>query len=123
MDNNGFASCDVTVEKRSIGRGGCAAQVGLVRVELRRRVISAFDEIRDLGHLGRECLKLINKLTREEVARFPALTPEAGWQPTDLEDLVGKFLTERLEKVTTNLLALATDDASVGRLLRKSIRY
>ncbi|MFC4005534.1 hypothetical protein ACFS2C_23280 [Prauserella oleivorans] len=94
-----------------------------MRVELRRRVISAFDEIRDLGHLGRECLKLINKLTREEVARFPALTPEAGWQPTDLEDLVGKFLTERLEKVTTNLLALATDDASVGRLLRKSIRY
>jgi hypothetical protein len=90
---------------------------------LRRWAISAFDELRDLGHLGREFLKLINKLTREEVARFPALTPEGGWQPADLEDLVGKFLAERLQKVTANLLALADDDDSVGRLLRKSIRH
>ncbi|MFD2415412.1 hypothetical protein [Amycolatopsis pigmentata] len=66
---------------------------------------------------------MINKLAREEVARFPALTPEGGWQPADLEDMVGKFLAERLEKVTPNLLALASDDASVGRLLRKSIRH
>nr|WP_157528566.1 hypothetical protein [Kibdelosporangium sp. MJ126-NF4] len=66
---------------------------------------------------------MINKLIREEVARFPALTPKSGWQAADLEDLLGKFLTERLEKVTANLLALASDDASVGRLLRKSIRY
>ncbi|GLY71087.1 hypothetical protein Atai01_77060 [Amycolatopsis taiwanensis] len=49
--------------------------------------------------------------------------PESGWQQADLEDLVGKFLTERLEKVTANFLALASDDASMGRLLRKSIRY
>jgi hypothetical protein len=90
---------------------------------LRRWTICAFDELRDLGQLGRECLKLINKLTREEVERFPALTPEGGWQPADLEDLVGEFLTKRLQKVTANLLALADDDDSVGRLLRKSIRH
>ncbi|MGH3630711.1 MAG: hypothetical protein ACRDRL_25125 [Sciscionella sp.] len=40
-----------------------------------------------------------------------------------MEDLVGKFLAERLQKVTANLLALADDDDSVGRLLRKSIRH
>lgn len=72
--------------------------------------------------MGAECLALISKLVREEVSRFPVLTPAAGWQPADQDDLVGEFLAERLEKVTANLLALATDDAAVGRLLRKSIR-
>ncbi len=90
--------------------------------DLRRWVISAFEELQAFGYLGTECLALISKLVREEVSRFPALTPAAGWQPADQEDLVGEFLAERLEKVTANLLALAADNASVGRLLRKSIR-
>lgn len=85
--------------------------------------ISTFDELHDLGHLGPECLFLINKLIREEVRRLPALTPPAGWQQADREDLLGEFLADRLEKVTANLLAQATDDNSVGRLLRKSTRH
>jgi hypothetical protein len=85
-------------------------------------VISAFGELRDLRRLDREGLKLIDKLVRGEVRRFPVLTPTGGWQPADLEDLVSGFLVDRLEKVTANLLALASDDASMGRLLRRSIR-
>ena len=84
--------------------------------------MSEFEELRDGGCLGRQCLTLIDKLIREEVRRFPALTPVGGWKPVDREDMLGKFLGDRLEKVTAKLLALATDDASVGRLLRKSIR-
>ncbi|WP_274567713.1 hypothetical protein [Streptomyces spiramyceticus] len=53
---------------------------------------------------------------------MPVLAPPAGWQEADLEDLLGGFLVDRLQPVTANLLALATDDDSVGRLLRKSIR-
>lgn len=65
---------------------------------------------------------MISKLVREEAARFPALTPPGGWQEADREDLVGDFLDQRIEAVTANLLALATDDGSMGQLLRKSIR-
>lgn len=93
------------------------------RSEWREVIISAFDELRALGHLGNECLTLIKNLVSEEARRFPVLTPEGGWQRVDLEDLVGDFLCDRLTKVTASLLALATDDASMGRLLRMSIRY
>ncbi|MFF3565734.1 hypothetical protein ACFYXS_37475 [Streptomyces sp. NPDC002574] len=66
---------------------------------------------------------MINKLIREEVRRFPVLTPPGGWQSDTLDDLLGDFLTDRLEKVTANLLALASSDDSVAKLLRKSIRH
>lgn len=84
--------------------------------------ISAFDELHDLEYLGPACLALINKLIREEARRLPVLAPPAGWQKADLEDLLGEFLADRLKPVTANLLALATDDDSVGKLLRTSIR-
>lgn len=54
--------------------------------------------------------------------RFPDLIPSAGWQPADYEDTVQEFLADRIEAVTANLLALATDDDSMGKLLRRSIR-
>jgi hypothetical protein len=66
---------------------------------------------------------LIYKLIREEVRRLPVLSPAAGWQEADLEDLLGDFLADRIEPVTANLLAQAKNDDSVGKLLRTSIRY
>jgi hypothetical protein len=66
---------------------------------------------------------LIDGLVREEARRFPALAPGGGWRQADLEDLLGDFLADRVEAVTANLMALAHDDASMGRLLRKSIRH
>ncbi|MFD8814005.1 hypothetical protein ACFV23_21535 [Streptomyces sp. NPDC059627] len=66
---------------------------------------------------------MIYKLIREEVRRLPVLTPAAGWQEADLEDLLGDFLVERIEPVTANLLAQAKNDNSVGKLLRTSIRH
>ena len=93
-----------------VGRGGGCA-------------ISTFDEFRELGCVGVKCLGLIQKLIREEVRRFPALAPTVGWRAADLEDVVGEFLADRLEKVTATLMAQAVDDASMGRLLRRSIRH
>ena len=66
---------------------------------------------------------MITRLIREEARRFPVLAPRGGWQPADLDDLLGDFIVERIKKVTANLLTLAVDDASMGRLLRKSIRH
>jgi hypothetical protein len=66
---------------------------------------------------------LIQKLVREEVRRFPSLAKTGGWQAADLEDVVGEFLVDRLEGLTATLMAQAVDDASMGRLLRRSIRH
>lgn len=85
--------------------------------------ISVFDELHDLEYFGPTCLALINKVIREEARRLPVLAPPTGWQEADLEDLLGEFLADRLMPVTANLLALATDDDSVGKLLRTSIRH
>ncbi|MFD7091021.1 hypothetical protein ACFV94_24935 [Streptomyces sp. NPDC059896] len=65
---------------------------------------------------------MVYKLLKEEARRFPVLAPTAGWQSADWEDLLGDFLEERAEAVTSNLQSLAIDDASMGRLLRRSIR-
>lgn len=51
------------------------------------------------------------------------LTPTDEWQDADLEDLHGEFIADRIQAVTTMLLAQASDEASMGRLLRKSIKY
>lgn len=59
----------------------------------------------------------------EEARRFPVLAPRSGWQDADLEDLRGEFVADRLRAVTVMLLAQAGDEASMGRLLRKSIRH
>ncbi|GAA4023992.1 hypothetical protein GCM10022247_55520 [Allokutzneria multivorans] len=84
--------------------------------------MSAYDEIREHRRFGPLCLALTLRLLSEEVRRFPALTPEQGWQPAELEDLLGEFLVDRIKPVTANLLALATDEDSLGKLLRTSIR-
>jgi hypothetical protein len=66
---------------------------------------------------------LIFQFVREEAHRFPVLAPRSGWQDADLEDLCGGFLADRIQQVTVMLLAQAGDEESMGRLLRKSIRY
>jgi hypothetical protein len=86
-------------------------------------LISAFGELRAQGYLGIECLALIFQFVREEAHRFPVLAPRSGWQDADLEDLCGEFLADRIQQVTVMLLAQAGDEASMGRLLRKSIRH
>lgn len=99
---------------------------GLLGVRFAHRgevpAISVFDELHELGCFGPACLTLTGTLVRQEVQRFPVLGPLAGWQQADEEDLLSEFLADRLQAVTANLLALATDDGSVGRLLRTSIR-
>ena len=85
-------------------------------------MITAFAELQRLGQLGPECLRLVQGLMSEEMRRFPALEPAAGWQPADVEDLVQAFLEQRFTALTTTLLTTARNDESMGRLLRRSIR-
>jgi len=66
---------------------------------------------------------LICYLVREEACRFPVLMPGDTWQQADLEDLLGGFLADRVHAVTAMLLAQAGSEASMGRLLRRSIRH
>lgn len=60
---------------------------------------------------------------REEARRFPSLAPAGGWCQDHLDDLTSDFLADRIGPVTTMLVAQAGDDASVGKLLRRSIRH
>jgi hypothetical protein len=68
-------------------------------------------------------MKLIYHLVREESCRFPVLMPGEQWQQADWEDLLGGFLADRVQAVTAMLLAQAGGEASMGRLLRRSIRH
>ncbi|MGV0698969.1 hypothetical protein [Mycolicibacter sinensis] len=79
-------------------------------------VISTFDELQHAGHLGKECLALIEKLLREELRRFRPLTH------LESEDVVQDFLVDRIKPLTASLLSQATDDDSLAKLLRISIR-
>ncbi|UVS80552.1 hypothetical protein [Actinokineospora sp. UTMC 2448] len=80
-------------------------------------MISAFEELQVRGHFGPVGVALTQKLAREELARMPVL---AGHE---LDDVVQGFFVDRLPSVTAMLMAQARDEASFGRLLRKSIRH
>jgi hypothetical protein len=79
-------------------------------------VISAFEELQRAGHLGEKCLALVEKLLREELRRFRPLTH------LEFEDVVQDFLVDRIKPLTASLLSQATDDDSLAKLLRISIR-
>jgi hypothetical protein len=68
-------------------------------------------------------MKLIHHLVSEESRRFPVLMPGEQWQPADMEDVLGGFLADRVQAVTAMLLTQAGDEASMGRLLRRSIKH
>jgi hypothetical protein len=79
-------------------------------------VISAFSELQGAGYFGEECLALVERLLREELRQFVALTR------LDFEDVVQDFLADRIKPVTASLLSQATGDDSLARLLRTSIK-
>jgi hypothetical protein len=79
-------------------------------------VISALLELRERGCFGEECLALVLKLLREELRQFPALSNQ------EFEDVTHDFLVDRIKPLTAALLAQATSDASLGKLLRTSIK-
>lgn len=67
-----------------------------------------------MGPVG---VALTQKLVREELARMLVL---AG---RESDDVVQDFFVDRLKSVTAMLMVQATDEASFGKLLRKSIRH
>lgn len=80
------------------------------------RVISAFEELQHLGHLGEECLVLVERLLREELRRFLPLGS------LEFEDVVQDFLVDRIKPITASLLSQSTGDDSLAKLLRTSIK-
>src|SRR6266536_6060737 len=84
--------------------------------------ITAYEELVELGHLDAAGLQLLFELARQEAHRFPSLAPREGWTADALWDLAHDFFVDRGARVTTMLLAQASDEASMGRLLRRSLR-
>lgn len=82
----------------------------------REDAISAFEELRGQGCFGQAGVALARALVKEELGKFPVLAKQA------LDDVVQDFFVERIDPVTAMLVALATSEASVGKLLRRSIR-
>jgi hypothetical protein len=85
-------------------------------------VIDAYRELQKLGHFGQLGLKLLFRLVREEVRRFPVLEPGSGWTEDAVWDCVQDFFAAQGSRVTAAVLAQTTDVDSMGRYLRRSIR-
>src|SRR6266498_1249909 len=81
--------------------------------------ITAYEDLVELGHLDAAGLQLLFELARQEAHRFPSLAPPEGWTADALWDLAHDFFVDRGARVTTMLLAQASDEASIGRLLRR----
>jgi len=84
--------------------------------------MSPYAELHADGQFGEAGYNLLFVLARQELRRFPVLQvatadDDAVW------DVVGDFLVERGHGVTTMLLANASDDDSLGALLRTSLRH
>jgi hypothetical protein len=84
--------------------------------------MSPYAELHADGQFGEAGYNLLFVLARQELRRFPVLQvatadDDAVW------DVVGDFLVERGRGVTTMLLANASDDDSLGALLRTSLRH
>src|SRR6266536_2285061 len=84
--------------------------------------ITAYEDLVELGHLDAAGLQLLFELARQEAHRFPSLAPPEGWTADALWDLAHDFFVDRGARVTTMLLAQASDEALIGRLLRRSLR-
>ena len=84
--------------------------------------IDAFSELCELGHFGRDGLRLLTELVRQEVQRFPVLRPRAGWTREAVLETVHSFFAEKGKAVTAAVLAQATDVELMSRILRRSVR-
>jgi hypothetical protein len=96
--------------------------LGLLAVGILGVWIDAFSELCELGHFGRDGLRLLASLVRQEVQRFPVLMPRAGWTPDAIRETVQSFFAEKGRAVTAALLAQAADVESMSRILRRSVR-
>ena len=82
--------------------------------------MSPYDELLATGQFGETNYSLLFELTRQELRKFPVL----GYNASDaiaVWDAAHSFLVERGSAVTTMLLTQASDDDSLGALLRKSL--
>ncbi|WP_131812305.1 hypothetical protein [Mycolicibacterium fortuitum] len=73
-------------------------------------------ELCELGYLGEQGLNVVAKLMGQELRRFPSLSSH------ELDDMTQDFLVDRIKPLTASLLAQATNDTSMGKLLRRSIK-
>jgi hypothetical protein len=75
------------------------------------------------GQVGRDFLELLTRIVRTQLRRLPVLY--SGLQLNDglVDDFVQDFATERWKRTITALLAEATDDESLERLLQRIVRF
>ncbi|MFI6298339.1 hypothetical protein ACIBEJ_42580 [Nonomuraea sp. NPDC050790] len=84
--------------------------------------MDAYRELQQFGHFDQLGLKLLFKLMREEVRRFPVLEPGSGWTEDSVWDLVQSFFAAKGRQVTAAVLAQTANLPSMERYLRRSIR-
>lgn len=83
--------------------------------------MTAYDEFSQHGQFGRDGLRLLQRLMREEIRRFPALQPDAGIG-RQLDDLVQEFFLAQGQALTLALTTQCHDEEAIGRYVRKSVR-
>jgi hypothetical protein len=86
------------------------------------RGMTPYAELYANGQFGEAGYNLLFELTRQELRLFPDLRPATA-DHYAVWDFVGDFLVDRGSGVIAMLLATASDDEGVTRLLRTSLRH
>ncbi|MEN3539352.1 hypothetical protein AAH991_29870 [Microbispora sp. ZYX-F-249] len=74
------------------------------------------------GQVGRDFLDLLTTVVRMQLRRLPILYTDRRLDNDLVGDFMQDFVTERWERTVTALLAEATDDESLERLLHRIVR-
>jgi len=75
------------------------------------------------GHVGKGFLDLLTAVVRQQLRRLPILYVDRRLDEDLVLDFAQDFAAERWERTITALLAEATDDESLERLLHRIVRF
>jgi hypothetical protein len=79
-------------------------------------------EVQALGRLDVACVELLYALMREETRRFTVLCPTGGWDRDAIEGLASEFFTEKVEKLSADLVTIGVTSQIVGKMMRRWVR-
>lgn len=79
--------------------------------------ISAYAELLAQGRLDEHGVRLVSKIVREGLRRFPSLR-----ETNEPEDVIQDFFVDRITSLTALLMAEATGDDSFGKLVRRTVQ-
>jgi hypothetical protein len=97
-------------------RTGAYCRRFILRSGWREVGISILTDLQD-GQVGKGLLDLMTKVVRTQLRRLPAAYASRSFDDDLVDDVVQDFVDQRWERTVTALLAQATDDVAIERML------